>query len=320
MLKLLTTKNAKWSRGDVWGYRTCGLALLPATMPQAMATSLARWAAGVRWAQRWLAERGHPATPSDVVRSWREAMAAGQVDLCPRWTPGCRVACIAGTGRMIMRAQRTAQLGRTLLWLHRRPEFIAGLRDELSSLARLARRKHEQLCWRPNVVQDLDLWSGPMAGVVRHARSEGISVYAYTKRQLPWLVHGTEYEDKSGGVHVVFSLAEDNRGFARLVYARGRTPISVVVRSKDGAAEWSRAVDGDISDLRHLDPPGSVVLLGAKGRAAKRDSTGFVLPDVEAARDALGAWRPQDWERYAPWMIGGASRVRWPRLRKGGSQ
>jgi hypothetical protein len=35
-------------------------------------------------------------------------------------------------------------------------------------------------------------------------------------------------------------------------------------------------LDGDDSDLRHLDPPGSIIALYAKG-PAKKDTSGFVV-------------------------------------------
>ena len=42
-----------------------------------------------------------------------------------------------------------------------------------------------------------------------------------------------------------------------------------------------RCVDGDDSDIRHLDPQGVVVALYAKGKA-KRDTSGFVIPIMAA--------------------------------------
>jgi len=51
-----------------------------------------------------------------------------------------------------------------------------------------------------------------------------------------------------------------------------------IVFSGERPRQWCgvAAIDGDAHDLRHLDPRGVVVALAPKGRAAKRDRTGFV--------------------------------------------
>ena len=40
-------------------------------------------------------------------------------------------------------------------------------------------------------------------------------------------------------------------------------------------------IDGDVSDMRHLDPPGHVVALYAKGAKTRHDASGMVrdIPD-----------------------------------------
>ncbi|NJN64746.1 MAG: hypothetical protein HC882_07625 [Acidobacteria bacterium] len=79
--------------------------------------------------------------------------------------------------------------------------------------------------------------------------------------------------------HLTFSRSEKNEDECRKVLAMGGN-VSTVLR---GQAELLRrfgpkisAVDGDAHDLTFLHPPGSVLVLKAKG-AARRDTTGFVL-------------------------------------------
>ena len=49
-------------------------------------------------------------------------------------------------------------------------------------------------------------------------------------------------------------------------------------------------IDGDLHDLRHLDPKGVVVGLSSKGNKVKRDMSGFVVRD-HAVR--MGGLNPQ---------------------------
>ena len=60
--------------------------------------------------------------------------------------------------------------------------------------------------------------------------------------------------------------------------------------------EWGYPViDGDRNDLRFLDPAPCIVALRAKGAGARRDTTGFVLPEepgLANGKAAVAARRP----------------------------
>jgi hypothetical protein len=47
-------------------------------------------------------------------------------------------------------------------------------------------------------------------------------------------------------------------------------------------------IDGDRDDLRFLDPAPCIVALKAKGAGARRDTTGFVLPNELDRREVAG--------------------------------
>jgi hypothetical protein len=60
-----------------------------------------------------------------------------------------------------------------------------------------------------------------------------------------------------------------------------------VVFAGDKPADWNgfTVIDGDLHDLRQLDPRGPrgcVIALSPKGRKAKRDLSGFVVRQVAA--------------------------------------
>jgi hypothetical protein len=87
------------------------------------------------------------------------------------------------------------------------------------------------------------------------------------------------------GVRYTYSL---DKGWAREHLARDILAaggnVAVVFNTKKGKpvpATWRGfpVIDGDETDLRHMDPPGHVVALRAKGKA-RNDRTGFVRDSV----------------------------------------
>jgi hypothetical protein len=82
--------------------------------------------------------------------------------------------------------------------------------------------------------------------------------------------------------HLTFSLSETNESTARAILASG---FNVAAVFSDGLPDTylGRPVhNGDSHDLRFLDPKGCVIGLSPKGRAAKRDQSGFVIRNYNA--------------------------------------
>jgi len=80
--------------------------------------------------------------------------------------------------------------------------------------------------------------------------------------------------------HLTFSRAENNETQALELLARGVNVAIVFAGEKP--AEWNgfTVIDGDLHDLRQLDPRGAVgtiIGLSPKGRKAKKDTSGFVI-------------------------------------------
>ena len=77
---------------------------------------------------------------------------------------------------------------------------------------------------------------------------------------------------------MTFSRSEANEPVALALLARG---INVAVMFADGlpfAWHGHPVTNGDVHDLRHLDPKGGYVVgLSPKGNKAKRDTSGFVV-------------------------------------------
>ena len=114
-------------------------------------------------------------------------------------------------------------------------------------------------------------------------RFPGITFYDYTK----WPLERRPVERTPGNYHLTFSLSEANRTDAERALLASRN-VAVVFATCGGplparyaiGAVGAEVIDGDLHDLRFLDPvaPGGrgvIVGLRAKGRA-RHDTTGFV--------------------------------------------
>ena len=135
-----------------------------------------------------------------------------------------------------------------------------------------ARKRGLELAVRINGTSDLPALARRVAELC-----PDVVFYDYTK--IPGAL-------KPGPVHYTFSASESNGPDTLRAMYRGFN-VAVVFSTKRGhplPKHWPLAggtfyypvIDGDMSDLRFLDPPHVIVGLRAKG-PAKRDRTGFVV-------------------------------------------
>ncbi|HEX4607614.1 MAG TPA: hypothetical protein VH092_05350 [Urbifossiella sp.] len=209
-------------------------------------------------------------------RSWGLALAPARESgypMCPGSTPGCRAACLYRQGH----ARRdpaipACRIARTVAWTARPDWFAARLTHELDALVRRAGVGGFRVAVRLNLTSDVG-WERELPGLF--GRFPGVRFYDYTKR------FGRAARHARGGFppnyHLTFSRSEANDGQARAVLAAGGS-VAVVFRARPFPARYlGRPVaDGEVTDLRFLDPPGAVVGLAARG-TARADATGFVV-------------------------------------------
>jgi hypothetical protein len=212
----------------------------------------------------------------------------GLGNLCP-WAGACAASCLNTAGRggipMASYAGRAfannvqhGRYRRTQL-LDREPQaFRARLERDMAVVADWAASIGLSVSFRLNGTSDVH-WEGIFPGLA--VPSQAVR-YDYTKdprRGLAGTVDGVRY---------TYSL---DKGAAREAIARGILAaggnVAVVVNVRPGKPVPATfmgypTVDGDETDLRHLDPPGHVVLLRAKGKA-RNDRTGFVRDAVTGA-------------------------------------
>lgn len=217
----------------------------------------------------------------DVVLYLSPADEAGLGTLCPWSTSECRAVCLRTSGRMGMDAPTRARLLRTLALALFPRLFLRRLRRELDLAAKEARRKGLTLAVRLDGTSDLGL-----AEFLAPLSPDSWRWYDYTKSQRrAYLgsdrVHLT-LSSPSPFVTSVFGVGEDmaaeHPNLAVVVPKLADVEAIMAGKRPSWWPDGYKPVDGDEHDARYLDPPGSVVLLKAKGDARGKTAGEFIHP------------------------------------------
>ena len=216
--------------------------------------------------------------------------------MCPN-AGVCSAICLSHAGQNQLNTSKKARVRRTLAYKEdfqlvrevaltkfgegRTPEalesseFLQGVRREIAFAEAWAKANNMKLAVRPNILSDQRSLGLAIARMFPH-----LPVYDYTKIGLglkkEWV--GTMPENYS----LTFSLDERNAVTARNMMLLGVANVAVVFdlgRGDDLPREWSLpneaettrpVVDGDVNDLRFLDPKGVFIGLRFKGSKANR--------------------------------------------------
>ena len=237
-MKLLSTGNPKTLKGMSEGYNTYILHLAPAELS------------------------GH--------------------NTCPKATKGCIAACLnlAGRGGMFKKGESTntiqqARIRKTKLFYENRELFMSQLVADIELAQKQSKRLGLIPVFRLNGTSDLSWEKYEVEGFANiFARFPEVQFYDYTK-VLGRKVSGIK------NYHLTFSMADGNYFDCKAAVNQGLN-IAVVFGIKKGTEMPKKffnhnlqVFNGDESDLRFLDPKGSIIGLYAKGKA-KKDTTGFV--------------------------------------------
>lgn len=191
-------------------------------------------------------------------------------NLCPMAKLAqCEAACLNTAGRGQMSNVQMARLRKTLMWLQYRDEFIALLDKEIAKLAKRAASRGFTPLVRLNGTSDIR-WENYISDIME--AHQDVQFYDYTKianrRNLP-----SNYD-----LTFSYSGVASYQKYVEIAKAAGYR-IAVVFRHKEAIPSTFiglDCVDGDDSDIRHLDPQGVIVALYAKGQAV-HDQSGFVV-------------------------------------------
>lgn len=200
-------------------------------------------------------------------------------NVCPHASEGCRIACLYSAGMGAFSNVKAARVAKTRA-LHADPKgFIEDLAKDIEALVRKAEREKLAPAVRLNGTSDI-----PWEALGGHhktnlmSRFPAVAFYDYTKN--PARARSYAHGKLPPNYSLTFSRSESN-GPVALELLEAGVNVAVVFAVKKGdalPATWGGrpVIDGDVNDLRHLDPRNSVVGLRAKGEA-KKDESGFVI-------------------------------------------
>jgi hypothetical protein len=194
-------------------------------------------------------------------------------------TAGCEKGCLFKAGRGAMSNVMLSRLRKTLYFNQYRDLFMNQLQNELIRERAKAERKGYKLIVRLNGTSDIRWENIAVSGYANIMQAlPDLTYYDYTKlsnrRNIPANYDLTfsysgvpayaPYVAKAVANGERIAVVFRNRAIVEAMLANGDTFLGLPV------------IDGDNSDIRHLEPKGVIVALYAKG-PARRDQSGFVV-------------------------------------------
>lgn len=196
-------------------------------------------------------------------------------NVCPNSSAGCRAACLFTAGRGACTNVKTWRINKTLSFFKNRSAWMTQLQEEIEALVRKGIKLGKKIAIRLNGTSDLP-WERIKCknGLSLIENHPSVQFYDYTKSPERMIAYIKGQMPKN--YHLTFSKSEENQADVELIAKMGGN-IAVVFRN-DLPKKYlgKKVVDGDLSDLRFMDPKGVVVGLSEKGRA-KKDTSGFVV-------------------------------------------
>jgi hypothetical protein len=196
------------------------------------------------------------------------------VNLCAKaFIAGCIKACLFTAGRGAMTSVAMSRLRKALFFLQYQAEALAMIKRELASFEAKAQREGWTLLVRLNGTTDIR-WEN--YGIMQ--AFPNVQFYDYTK------IANRKNVPANYDLTFSYSGVAAYAPFVRIAANAGQR-IAVVFRSRDIVEAMMangetfmglELVDGDDTDIRHIEPQGVVVALYAKGKG-KLDQTGFVV-------------------------------------------
>jgi hypothetical protein len=205
----------------------------------------------------------------------------GGTQLCPMAkTAGCEKACLFTAGRGAMNSVMLSRLRKTLYFNQYREQFMLQLQNELIRERAKAKRKGYKLIVRLNGTSDIRWENEPIGHAYANIMQAlpDIQFYDYTKianrKNVP-ANYDLTFSYSGVEAYQPFVAKAVANGDRIAVVFRDRAIVNAMLANGDTFLGLP-VVDGDDSDVRHLDPKGAVVALYAKGKA-RRDQSGFVV-------------------------------------------
>lgn len=194
------------------------------------------------------------------------------LDLCPKSTPGCRASCLFTAGRGAMSNVKNARIKKTELFRDNQELFFDNLILDIEAAIKKAAKKNYKLCIRLNGTSDI-IWE--RIKIKNHGNKNifelfpDVIFYDYSK------IFNRHNKNLPPNYSLTFSAAENNLKQAIKILHNGGN-VSMVFDNVPETFRGFQVINGDDTDLRFLDKPGTIIGLKAKGQGRKDDS-GFVI-------------------------------------------
>ena len=191
-------------------------------------------------------------------------------NVCPMASQGCKSACLHTAGNPVFQAQKDkGRINRARFYMQDRDKFMTQLTRELVNFVKWCDKNKKIGVVRLNTTSDIS-WENYNL----FEKFPMLQFYDYTKIQKRALKFARgEY---TPNYHLTDSLNEDNYDRAVEVLKEGGNIAVVFRKDLPNTFMGKKVVNGDLHDLRYLDPKNVVVGLKAKGKA-KTDYSGFVM-------------------------------------------
>lgn len=195
-------------------------------------------------------------------------------EMCRGRSKGCTASCLNTAGMGQINMVQAARIAKTKLLMEQRETFVSRLKTELATAERRARKAGKRLACRLNILSDF-AWEDEVHSLFTDFSE--VQFYDYTKilsRAVRFAIGGNRFPSN---YHLTFSRSESNSKNVDILL-NGPVNISVVFDKSPLPESWRGrpVINGEETDLRFLDPPGSIIGLIAKGKG-KKDTSGFVL-------------------------------------------
>lgn len=194
-------------------------------------------------------------------------------NVCPGASAGCLATCLNTAGRGRFQNIQQARIRKTEWFFRDRKGFMAQLVKDVEAGIRKADRLKLTPVFRLNGTSDIR-WETVKVGSYKNIFEMFPNVQFYDYSKL------SNRKNIPANYHLTFSRSESNENKLDEAISNGMN-VAVVFSTKKKNDLPSRyrslpVVDADETDLRFLDPKGSVCGLRAKGQA-KKDASGFVV-------------------------------------------
>ena len=186
---------------------------------------------------------------------------------------GCEEPCLNTAGRGAMGSVQLARLRKTLFFTQYKDEFLAQIKREIALMVKKIEKKGYVPLVRLNGTSDIR-WEN--YGIPQMFPT--VQFYDYTKipnrKNIP-ANYDLTFSYSGVAAYLPFVKQAITAGMRIATVFRTRAIVEQLLENRQTVMGLD-VVDGDDTDIRHLDPLGVVVALYAKGKA-KKDTSGFVF-------------------------------------------